>query len=72
MCQVLQRLREVGLYCKAEKCQFGVSEVGCLRFVITPDGVDNESDQISTIEDSPTPKSIRDVQVLLRFRNFYR
>jgi len=70
--QVLQRLKEFGLYCKAEKCQFGVSEVGFLGFVITPNGVSMESDQISTIEDWPTPKSIRDVQVLLRFTNFYR
>jgi len=31
-----------------------------------------ESDRISTIEDWPTPKSIRDVQVLLGFTNFYR
>jgi len=31
-----------------------------------------ESDRIATKEDWPTPKSIRDVQVLLRFANFYR
>jgi len=31
-----------------------------------------ESDPISTIEDWLTPTSIRDVQVLLRFTNFYR
>jgi len=70
--QVLQRLKEFGLYCKAEKCQFSVSEVGFLGFVITPDGVGMESDRISTIEDWPTPKSVRDVQVLLGFTNFYR
>jgi len=70
--QVLQRLREFGLYCKAEKCQFGVSEVGFLGCVITSDGVGMELDRISTIEDWPTPKSVRDVQVLLGFTNFYR
>jgi hypothetical protein len=59
--QVLQRLKEFGLYCKAEKCQFGVSEVGFRGFVIPPNGVGMESDRISTIEDWPTPKSIRDV-----------
>jgi hypothetical protein len=70
--KVQQRLREFSLYCKAEKCQFGVSEVGCLGFIINADGIGMESDCISTIEDWPTPKSIRDVQVLLRFTNFYR
>jgi len=63
---------EFGLYCKAEKRQFGVSEDSFLGFVITPDGVGMESDRISTIEDWPTPKSIGDVQVLLGFTNFYR
>jgi len=70
--QVLQRLKEFGLYCKAEKCQFGDSEVDFLGFVITPDGVGMESDRISTIEDWPTQKSVRDVQVLLGFTNFYQ
>jgi len=51
--QVLQQLKEFGLYCKAEKCQFGVSEVGFLEFVITSDGVSMESDRISTIENWP-------------------
>ena len=32
--KVLQRLQEFGLYYKAEKCQFGVREVGVLGFVI--------------------------------------
>jgi hypothetical protein len=54
--QVLQRLKEFGLNCKAEKCQFGVSRVGFLRFVITPNGVGMESDRISTIDDWPTSK----------------
>ena len=72
MRQVLQRLNEFGLYCTAKKCQFGVSEVSILGFVITPEGVGIESDRISTIEDWSTPKSSRDVQVLLGFTNFYR
>jgi hypothetical protein len=70
--QVLQRLKEFGVYCKAEKCQFGVSEVSFLGFVITPDGVGMESDRISTMKDWPTPKSVRDVEVLLGFTNFYQ
>jgi len=70
--KVLERLREFGLYCKAEKCQFGVWEVGFLRFIIDSEGIGMESDRISTIEDWPTPKSIWDVQVLLGFKNLYR
>jgi hypothetical protein len=63
--QVLRRLREFGLYWKAEKCQFGVKEIGFLGCMISPNGVGMETDRIATIQDWPTPKSIRDVQVLL-------
>jgi hypothetical protein len=70
--KVLQRLQEFGLYCTAEKCQFGVREVRFLGFVINSDGIGMESDCISTIEDWPTPESVRDVEVLVGFANFYR
>jgi len=69
---VLQRLREFGLNWNAEKCHFSVSEVDFLGFVMTPDGVGMDSDRISTIDDWPTQKAVRDVQVLLGITNFYR
>jgi len=69
--KVLERLREFGLYCKGEECQLGVSEVGFIGFVIDSEGIRMESDRISTIEDWPTPNSIRDFQVLLGFTNFH-
>jgi len=69
---VLLRLKGFGVYCKAEKCQFGVSEVSFLGYIITPDGVGMESDWISRIKDWLTRKSVGDVQVLLGFMNSYR
>jgi hypothetical protein len=44
--KVLERLREFGLYGKAEKCRVGVSEVSFLGFVISHDGMAVESDRI--------------------------
>jgi hypothetical protein len=72
VCKVLERLREYGLYCKSEKCEFSVKKVGFLGFVVSPDGIEMEADRIATIEDWPTPKSVKDVQVLMGFTNFYR
>jgi hypothetical protein len=69
--KVLERLREYGLYCKAEKCEFSVKKFGFLGFVVSPDGIEMEADRIATIEDWPTPKSVKDVQVLMGFTNFY-
>jgi len=72
MHQVLQQLIEFGLYCKADKSQFGGSEVVFLRVVITPNGFSIESDWISTMENWPTPKSVKDGQGVLGFTIFYR
>jgi len=69
--KVLQCLPELELYCKAEKCQFQVREVVFLGYVIILYRISMESDRISTIEDWPTMESVRDVQVLLGFANFY-
>ena len=58
--------------CKAEKCQFAVSQVGFLGSVINSEGVGMESNRISTIEDWLTPKLVRVIQVLLGFASFYQ
>ena len=69
---MVEWLGEFGLYAKAEKCHFGVSGVGFLGFIISPNGIGMKSDCISLIVDLPTPESIWDVQVLLGFTNFYQ
>jgi len=67
---VPKRLPEFVLYCKAEKCPFGVSEGGFLGFIINCDCISNELDHLSKIEDWPTSKSVQDLQVLLGLANF--
>jgi hypothetical protein len=41
--KLLEWLREFGLYGKAQKCHFGVTEVHFLGFVIRPDEIGRES-----------------------------
>jgi len=67
--KVPERLCPLGLFCKAEKSQFGASIISFLGFIISYGGVGMESDRLSSIEDWPTAKSIRDIQVLLGFSN---
>jgi len=57
--KVLQQQHELGLYCKAEKCQFGVCEVGFLLSVIDLDAIGVELEFISMIQDWLTPESVR-------------
>jgi hypothetical protein len=68
---VLQQLQAYGLYSTAEKCRFGVSLVSFHGCVICYNGIAMASDRITTIEDWPTPETIRDMHMLFGFMSFY-
>ncbi|KAH9275516.1 hypothetical protein BASA83_001797 [Batrachochytrium salamandrivorans] len=69
---VLRVLQDNGLYCKAEKCHFYKSEIKYLGYIISADGLRMDPSKISAVQSWPTPKKVRDLQVLLGFTNFYR
>ncbi|SOV07143.1 uncharacterized protein UDID_18780 [Ustilago sp. UG-2017a] len=69
---VLARLRQAGLYAKAEKCQFSTSQTEFLGFVVLDQGVTMDPSKTEVITNWPVPKSVHDVQVFLGFCNFYR
>jgi hypothetical protein len=72
VCQVLQRLREYGLYAKLEKCKFDENQVEFLGYVVSHEGISMDPFKIQTVLDWQTPCSLRDVQCFLGFANFYR
>ncbi|SPC66568.1 uncharacterized protein UHOD_12259 [Ustilago sp. UG-2017b] len=69
---VLARLRQAGLYAKAEKCQFSTSQTEFLGFVVSDQGVSMDPSKTEVITNWPVPQSVHDVQVFLGFCNFYR
>ena len=69
---VLQKFKEFELYCKVSKCEFSVPRVNFLGFIVSESSIEMETGKIQSIEEWPTPESIREVQILLRFTNFYR
>ncbi|KAH9273409.1 hypothetical protein BASA83_004417 [Batrachochytrium salamandrivorans] len=69
---VLTILRANGLYCKLEKCHFYQQEISYLGYVISPNGICMDSAKVKALQDWPTPRKLRDIQVLLGFANFYR
>ncbi|SOV05166.1 uncharacterized protein UDID_17854 [Ustilago sp. UG-2017a] len=69
---VLARLRQAGLYAKAEKCQFSTSQTEFLGFVVSDQGVAMDPSKTEVITNWPVPQSVHDVQVFLGFCNFYR
>ncbi|KAH6582550.1 hypothetical protein BASA61_008449 [Batrachochytrium salamandrivorans] len=61
---VLRVLQDNGLYCKAEKCHFYKSEIKYLGYIISADGLRMDPSKISAVQSWPTPKKVRDLQVL--------
>ena len=72
VCIVLEKLRQAGLYAKLEKCQFSVQEVAFLGYLISPHGVRMDLKKVEAVTSWPTPQSQHDIQVFLRFANFYK
>ena len=70
--KVLTRLLQTGLYVKLEKCEFYVSKVGFVGFLVSPAGIAMEPQRVEAIQSWPEPKSFRDIQVFIGFANFYR
>ncbi|KAJ1330714.1 hypothetical protein BSLG_009166 [Batrachochytrium salamandrivorans] len=69
---VLGVLRDNGLYCKAEKCHFYQTEIKYLGYIISSNGIRMDPSKISAVQEWPTPRKVRDLQVFLGFTNFYR
>ena len=70
--EVLERLRQYQLYANLGKCEFGVTQVEFLGYLISTKGVLMDPRRVEAIAAWETPKSFRDVQVFLGFANFYR
>ena len=70
--QVLQRLLENKLFVKAEKCEFHVSSVGFLCYIIESGQVKTDPDKIKAVAEWPEPGSRKLLQRFHGFANFYR
>ena len=68
--EVLKRLKENQLFCKASKCFFHTKIVEFLGIIITPEGLSMDKSKIEAIQNWPTPKTVKQVQSFLGFANF--
>jgi hypothetical protein len=59
--EVLDRLVEWGLYCKASKCTFLTKLVEFLGFIVTPEGVVMDLDRVRTIIEWLEPEGYKDI-----------
>jgi len=65
--EVLKQLRKVGLYVKAEKCEFHLDSVEYLDYVLSPSGLTMSNAKVKTIQEWPEPKKVKDIQSFLSF-----
>uniref|UniRef100_A0A4W5LZ43 ribonuclease H n=1 Tax=Hucho hucho TaxID=62062 RepID=A0A4W5LZ43_9TELE len=70
--RVLRRLLDNHLYIKPEKCEFHVSEVQFVGFIITPGNIQMDPRKVQAVTNWPTPNNVKEVQRFLGFANFYR
>jgi hypothetical protein len=70
--EVLQRLREYSLYVNLKKCKWHTDSTEYLGYVITPEGVTINPERVKTIQEWPTPATVREIQVFIGFMNYYR
>lgn len=69
---VAEVLREFHLFLKAEKCSFHQPSVEFLGYNISDMGILMDEGKVETIQNWPTPSTIKELQRFLGFANFYR
>lgn len=70
--EVLQVLEDNDLYLKPEKCEFDRKEIEYLGMIISHNQIKMDPKRVQGISEWLAPKSVREVQSFLGFRNFYR
>ncbi|KAK3527496.1 hypothetical protein QTP86_023020 [Hemibagrus guttatus] len=70
--EVLARLQRFHLFVKLEKCEFHQTMVTFLGYVISPRGVEMDTNKVQAVSEWPAPATIKELQRFLGFANFYR
>jgi hypothetical protein len=70
---VLQQLRDAGLQCDIDKCEFEVESTKYLGFIIEAGkGVRMDPEKVKAIQEWQAPTTVKGVRSFLGFANFYR
>ena len=69
--RVPQRMKELDLHLKFEKCTFGAEEIDYLGMILQPGEITMDPTKLDGIQKWPIPTKVKDVQSFLGFVNFY-
>ncbi|KAK3545138.1 hypothetical protein QTP70_001438 [Hemibagrus guttatus] len=70
--EILASLQRHHLFVKLEKCEFHWTTVTFLGYVISPRGVEMDTNKVRAVLEWPAPATIKELQWFLGFANFYR
>ncbi|KAK3204109.1 hypothetical protein GRF29_106g1840700 [Pseudopithomyces chartarum] len=70
--KVLDKMKEYRLLLHPNKCEFHTTKTEYLGFIISREGIAMDPKKVSTVQEWPQPKSVKDIQSFLGFTNFYR
>ncbi|KAF8755124.1 hypothetical protein RHS01_05741 [Rhizoctonia solani] len=70
--EVLKRLMDNQLFCKASKCTFHVTSVEYLGIIVLDKGFSLDKLKIQAVQEWPVPTKVKEVQLFLGFANFLR
>ena len=70
--EVLRRLSDNNLAIEPEKCDWHVSRVDFLGYVISEQGIEMSDEKVESVKNWETPENVKDIQSFLGFANFYR
>ena len=70
--QVLERLKDFELYVNLKKCEFDIEKIEFLNFIIFTREVQMNPKRIQTIKNWSKLKIYCEVQIFLKFVNFYK
>lgn len=72
MKEVLSKLWDNQLYVKGEKCEFHVTTVRFLGYIISQEGVKMGESRVKVIREWQKPRTVKELQRFLGFANFYQ
>ncbi len=72
MKQIFKRLRKFKLYASLKKCEFFITKVNFLKFIIFTESILMNSSRIDIIKTWFKSKMYQEIQVFLKFINFYQ
>ncbi|KAJ1570547.1 hypothetical protein NDA11_000912 [Ustilago hordei] len=70
--EVLTRLRSNQLFAKLSKCEFHITTVEFLGYIIKLTRIEMDPEKVRTVKEWPMLESIHDIQQFLGFTNFYQ